>query len=104
MVGRLLASGREADVYEIDAGRVLRRYRLDRDVHREASVMRAVAGLGYPMAAVAGELLPVFLRVAPGDPRRLLGEAAKRRRGQVDTLTADEIAGVERAVELICGQ
>jgi hypothetical protein len=34
-----LASGRDADVFAIDAGRVLRRYRTGGDVSAEARVM-----------------------------------------------------------------
>ncbi|GAA2543780.1 phosphotransferase [Winogradskya consettensis] len=52
MTGRLLASGREADVFEIDQARVLRRYRRDADVNAEAAAMRHVAGLGFPVPEV----------------------------------------------------
>jgi aminoglycoside phosphotransferase (APT) family kinase protein len=48
----LLAAGREADVYALDNGRVLRRYRRDADVTGEAETMRHLAGLGYPVPAV----------------------------------------------------
>jgi aminoglycoside phosphotransferase (APT) family kinase protein len=47
-----LASGRDADVFAIDAGRVLRRYRRGGDVAAEATVMRYVAGLGFPVPTV----------------------------------------------------
>jgi aminoglycoside phosphotransferase (APT) family kinase protein len=46
---RLLASGRDADVYGIDEERVLRRYRDGRDVTTEAEVMRYVRRFGYPV-------------------------------------------------------
>jgi tRNA A-37 threonylcarbamoyl transferase component Bud32 len=46
---RLLASGRDADVYGIDEERVLRRYRDGRDVTTEAEVMRHVRRFGYPV-------------------------------------------------------
>jgi aminoglycoside phosphotransferase (APT) family kinase protein len=53
MVGAApLASGRDADVFAIDARRVLRRYRMDGDVAAEAAVMRYVAGLGFPVPRV----------------------------------------------------
>ena len=52
MTGPLLAAGREADVYEIDERRVLRRYRRDADVTGEAGAMRYLAGLGFPVPAV----------------------------------------------------
>src|SRR6266498_1651722 len=48
----LLASGRDADVFAIDAGRVLRRYRTGGDVAAEARVMTYVAGFGFPVPAV----------------------------------------------------
>jgi aminoglycoside phosphotransferase (APT) family kinase protein len=51
-VGALLAAGRDADVYELDAGRVLRRYRAGGDVAGEAAIMRHVAEHGYPVPAV----------------------------------------------------
>ncbi|GAA2473918.1 phosphotransferase [Winogradskya humida] len=52
MTGRLLASGREADVFEIDGTRVLRRYRRDADVTAEAEAMRYVGALDYPVPEV----------------------------------------------------
>ncbi len=45
----LIASGRDADVWALDAERVLRRYRNGRDMDREASVMRHAAAHGYPV-------------------------------------------------------
>jgi Ser/Thr protein kinase RdoA (MazF antagonist) len=50
--GVLLASGRDADVYALDEGRVLRRYRSGGDVAAEAAVMAHVAALGFPVPAV----------------------------------------------------
>ena len=47
-----IASGRDADVFAIDARRVLRRYRRGGDVGVEATVMRYVAGLGFPVPSV----------------------------------------------------
>lgn len=47
-----LASGRDADVYAIDADRVLRRYRAGGDVAAEVAVMRYVAGHGFPVPRV----------------------------------------------------
>jgi aminoglycoside phosphotransferase (APT) family kinase protein len=46
---RLLASGRDADVFAVDPDRVLRRYRDGRDVTGEAEVMRHVRRFGYPV-------------------------------------------------------
>ncbi|MGS2618206.1 phosphotransferase [Micromonospora sp. LZ34] len=48
----LLASGREADVYALDDGRVLRRYRDGGDVRDEAAVMAYLHRLGYPVPQV----------------------------------------------------
>ena len=47
-----LASGRDADVYALGDGLVLRRYRAGGDVTAEAAVMRYVAAHGYPVPAV----------------------------------------------------
>jgi aminoglycoside phosphotransferase (APT) family kinase protein len=47
-----LASGRDADVFAIDARRVLRRYRAGGNVAVEAAVMVYVAGFGYPVPVV----------------------------------------------------
>jgi Ser/Thr protein kinase RdoA (MazF antagonist) len=49
---RLIASGRDADVFALDAGRVLRRYRDGGDVAVEAAVMVHLAGHGFPVPAV----------------------------------------------------
>jgi aminoglycoside phosphotransferase (APT) family kinase protein len=58
---RLLASGRDADVFAVDADRVLRRYRNTRDVTGEARVMRHARRFGYPVpelyATGAGEMI-----------------------------------------------
>jgi streptomycin 6-kinase len=48
----LLASGREADVFVIDARRVLRRYRDGGDVTAEAAVMAYVVASGFPAPKV----------------------------------------------------
>ncbi|MDF8265992.1 phosphotransferase [Luteipulveratus flavus] len=50
---RLLASGRDADVFEIGSGKVLRRYRDPAmDCTREAAVMRHVVARGFPAPTV----------------------------------------------------
>lgn len=51
---RILASGRDADVYAYGEGLILRRYRDGRSARREADTIRAVAALGYPAPAVRG--------------------------------------------------
>ncbi|NYI05934.1 phosphotransferase [Allostreptomyces psammosilenae] len=52
--GRLIARGRDADVYAAGDGRVLRRYRDGDSVAREAELMRYLAAAGYPVPAVYG--------------------------------------------------
>lgn len=47
-----IASGREADVFALDATRVLRRYRTGADVTAEAEVMAYARGLGFPVPEV----------------------------------------------------
>lgn len=47
-----LASGRDADVFALDALRVLRRYRRGGEVAAEAAVMGYVAELGFPVPTV----------------------------------------------------
>jgi aminoglycoside phosphotransferase (APT) family kinase protein len=47
-----LASGRDADVFELDEDRVLRRYRAGGDVSTEAAVMTYVGELGFPVPRV----------------------------------------------------
>ncbi|HEY6746641.1 MAG TPA: phosphotransferase [Mycobacteriales bacterium] len=51
---RLLASGRDADVFAVDGERVLRRYRDGRDVTGEAEVMRHLRRHGYPVPELYG--------------------------------------------------
>ncbi|MEV4759549.1 phosphotransferase [Micromonospora sp. NPDC049559] len=48
----LLAAGRDADVYALDAGRVLRRSRLGADVSAHGAVLTHLHRLGYPVPAV----------------------------------------------------
>ncbi|MBM2617763.1 phosphotransferase [Actinoplanes sp. LDG1-06] len=51
-LGEPFAFGREADVYALGDGTVLRRYREGGDTAHEAAVMRHVSGLGYPVPRV----------------------------------------------------
>jgi len=53
--GRLLASGRDADIYEYGHQAVLRRSRAGQSLAKEARVMEYLHMLGYPVPAV-GEL------------------------------------------------
>jgi aminoglycoside phosphotransferase (APT) family kinase protein len=50
--GELIGSGRSADIYAIGPGRVLRRFRGDHDMQREAEIMVHVAKAGFPVPAV----------------------------------------------------
>jgi aminoglycoside phosphotransferase (APT) family kinase protein len=50
--GRLIGTGRAADVFDIGDGRVLRRYRTDHDSTIEAAAMRAAWVAGYPVPEV----------------------------------------------------
>ncbi|WP_441246769.1 phosphotransferase [Kitasatospora sp. McL0602] len=62
MIGELIGTGRTADVFALDDGRVLRRYRNGLDATGEAAVMAHLAAHGYPVPAVwpgeaAGDLV-----------------------------------------------
>ena len=50
--GRLLASGRDADIFEYGPRSVLRRSRVSRSLAREARTMDYLASNGYPVPAV----------------------------------------------------
>ncbi|HUC37991.1 MAG TPA: phosphotransferase [Acidimicrobiales bacterium] len=50
--GRLLAAGRDADIFEYGPGLVLRRSREGRSVVGEARVMQYLSALGFPVPAV----------------------------------------------------
>ncbi|NNC11444.1 phosphotransferase [Planctomonas sp. JC2975] len=90
----LIAQGRSADVYEVERGRVLRRYRSDIDAGLEARVMLHLEERGFPvphvfdadgtdlvMERVDGGTLFEALLHEPGQYRRygrLLGELHER--------------------------
>jgi hypothetical protein len=50
--GPLIGSGRAADVYALDGGQVLRRYRTAHSCAVEADLMRYLHEAGYPVPAV----------------------------------------------------
>lgn len=52
MLGPRIGQGRAADVYALDAGRVLRRYRTAHSSAAEADLMRYLREAGYPVPAV----------------------------------------------------
>ncbi len=51
-IGPLLASGRDSDIFEFGAGKVLRRARDGRSLESEAAVMDYARSHGYPVPAV----------------------------------------------------
>ncbi|HEX7169034.1 MAG TPA: phosphotransferase [Acidimicrobiales bacterium] len=79
--GRLIGSGRHADVYELGADRVLRRYRTAQQAGPEAALMEHVRAHGFPapevFAADGGDLVmqrvdgPSLLHVMSQAPHRL---------------------------------
>ena len=75
--GRLIGSGRAADVYDLSDGRVLRRYRIKADVEHEARLMRYLSSAGFPVPKVydadGGDM--VMARVVGTD---LLTDLARR--------------------------
>jgi aminoglycoside phosphotransferase (APT) family kinase protein len=73
----LLGAGRAADVYDLGAGRVLRRYRVPVDVQAEAQMMRHLALAGFPVSEVfeAGGGDMVMERL---DGRDMLADLAHR--------------------------
>ncbi|HEX5298781.1 MAG TPA: phosphotransferase [Streptosporangiaceae bacterium] len=52
--GELIGRGRAADIYALDAGRVLRRYRTPHRCEAEAGLMRYLRQAGYPVPEVFG--------------------------------------------------
>ena len=50
--GKLLASGRDGDIFEYGPGLVLRRTRDGRSIEHEARIMAYVAGFGFPVPAI----------------------------------------------------
>lgn len=55
---QLLASGRDADVYEYGDGLVLRRYRDGRDARTEADLLRDLGQRGYPVPRLESQAGP----------------------------------------------
>lgn len=92
--GPLIASGRDADVYALGDGLVLRRYRRDHDTLYEAAVMQHVGshGFGVPrVAEIAGRDMvmervdgPTMLADFAAKPWRLRRHAATLARLQHD--------------------
>ncbi|MEE1785642.1 phosphotransferase [Streptomyces sp. SP17BM10] len=89
--GALLGRGRTADVFALDAHRVLRRYRDGGDTSGELAVMRHLARHGYPVPAASPGAAPGELVL-----ERLAGPTMR------DALVAGELAP-EAAGELLAG-
>lgn len=88
--GRLLAAGRDADIFEYGAHSVLRRSRAGRSMALEAMTMDYLAGHGYPVPAVE-ELSDdsrdlVMQRIVGRSMVEQLGRAPWTVRRQADTL------------------
>jgi aminoglycoside phosphotransferase (APT) family kinase protein len=79
---RVLASGRDCDVYAYGEGSVLRRYREGRPAEREAAIMRTVAALGYPAPTVRSVAGPDIVMERVDGPT--LGETMVRGRSPDD--------------------
>jgi Ser/Thr protein kinase RdoA (MazF antagonist) len=80
----MIAAGRDADVFAIDDGRVLRRYRDGGDVAVEAAVMIHVAGHGFPVPAVyRAEGADLVMARVPGSTM-----LTALRNAEIDTPTA----------------
>ncbi|XVU24050.1 phosphotransferase [Actinoplanes sp. CA-054009] len=62
----------------------------------------AVGAIDHELGGAAGELLDLFLELAPGDPLRLLPEAVELRRGQ-PTMSPEEIEQLSVAAARVRG-
>ena len=72
--GELIGRGRAADIYALDAGRVLRRYRTPHPCEAEAGLMRYLRQAGYPVAEI--RLRDVNVRPAEAARLRRLARTA----------------------------
>lgn len=76
--GPLIASGRDADIFDVGGGRVLRRSReVGRDVSREAELMRWLHGQGFPVPEIY-DATPTDLVMERIDGPTLVDHAAKK--------------------------
>nr|WP_296070897.1 phosphotransferase [uncultured Actinoplanes sp.] len=63
----------------------------------------AIGSIAHPLGPQAGTVLERFLRMAPGEPLRMLDEALKLRAGQL-TMAPDEIAMLPAAAARVRGE
>jgi aminoglycoside phosphotransferase (APT) family kinase protein len=63
----------------------------------------AIGSIEHPMGAGAGELLDLFLPLAPGDPIRLLDDVVARRARQ-STMSPDEVRMLPTAAARVRGE
>lgn len=91
-IGRLLGTGRSADVYELDEQWVLRRYRGELDATHEMPVMSYLSASGYPVPRLG----PLPVSAGPGDLvlQRLNGPT------MMESLLSGELGGDEGAAML----
>lgn len=76
--GPLIGTGRDADVFDVGGGRVLRRSRAGRSLADEAAVMVHVAGAGYPVPRVDDVLADGSLVMERVDGPSMLDDLARR--------------------------
>ena len=97
-LGPKLAEGRDSEIFEHGAGRVLRRARDGRSLEREAAVMRHVREHGYPAPEVfdAGEGWLVMERL---EGRDMLADVRKTPRGV--TRAAKQLADLHQRMGAI---
>ncbi|GAA0440472.1 hypothetical protein Acor_12690 [Acrocarpospora corrugata] len=89
-VGRLIGSGRDCDIYEAGAGKVIRRSKNGRSLEREASVMRHAARGGFPAPRVYDAEGPDILMERIDGPSLFQSAAAHPcRRSEHGALLAD---------------
>jgi len=96
----LIGAGRDADVFALGSGRVLRRYRHGGDVAHEVEVMRHVASLGFPVPFVFDGSGPDLILERVDGPTMLASLVARR----LDPATAGRmLAELANALHAIPG-
>lgn len=75
--GRLIGTGRSADIYALGSGRVLRRFRFPYDTQAEADLMIYLAKAGFPVPAVYDASGPDLI-MERLEGRDMLSDVARR--------------------------